>query len=310
MDISTKNRMEEIRNKIQNSTYEELMNTKIIEEDKAIESGIGDLTIYYVPKEYLHDLQLTLNETIQLRRSKKEIDNQRRRREDDEAIEWGSSRYHDYGNFEKRPETPEQRARRLKAESKMREAKKRIEKRNIKNKPNNKRKIKKSKENRGKKIRTVLISLGLGTIATIGAFQGISAIQADTNDYNNTATTVVDLDENQISKKAEEELKQKLADAIGVDPEEISFSVSRPDSSTTITEINTQNENFRRVEDGRGINEGNMPGDISRLITEMKNVHSREDAIRVLSKIENKSISYKDGKLEGNRQTEREGEER
>ena len=123
MDISTKNRMEEIRNKIQNSTYEELLNTKIIEEDKAIESGFRNLIIYYVPKEYLHDLQLTLNETIQLRRSKKEVEAQKRRREDDEAIKWGSKNYpkgYELGNFEKRPETPEARARRLKAESKMR----------------------------------------------------------------------------------------------------------------------------------------------------------------------------------------------
>ena len=246
MEPKTLEMIEKVKRKIENASYDELKNIVIKQGDFGI-YGKGNKTIYFIPKEYYFDLYYTLNETMQLRRSKKEVEDQERREKDDEAIECGSSRYHDYGNFEKRPETPEQRARRLKAESKMREAKKRIEKRNIKNKPNNKRKIKKSKENRGKKIRTVLISLGLGTIATIGAVHGISAIQADTNDYNNTATTVVDLDENQISKKAEEELKQKLADAIGVDPKEISFSVSNPDSSTTITEINTQDENFRRV---------------------------------------------------------------
>lgn len=304
MDEYVVKKVQEIKNKIRNCTHEELYNI-VIEEGEFGMSGINGKNKYTIPSEFYDDIKRALDEEKLLREVKYrgaddslfEIVNNRRTVGDD-VLE----------NF---IETDEQIKGKRELQRNARQARKKNEKRNIKKKTNkskNKPKFDKAKEKKGKKIRTLVLAIGMTSVAAIGAMHGISEIQADAKAYNNTAATVEGLDENQIYNKAEEELKQKIANAIGVKPEDIRLVLEHLDSTTTVTKIKAGDKTFEWTEDKRGINTGNMSGKISKMISGLKNARDRKSAIRVLSEVENNDISFEDGKLTNEKSDD--GEER
>lgn len=315
MDAYTEKRMKEIKKQIQNSTLEELLNTQILEEEKAIEAGNTRERIFYAPNKYLHDLRLTLNETIQRRKSKEEIEKKQRKTKDDEAMELGSSNYrrkdHNFATFE---ETDEERLRRIKARNQLNRTiknirKKRDEKEKIKSAPRktkNNNRFNKSKNKTGKKIRNIFLALAVSGIAITGVAQGISTAHANSREYDYIASTVENLDENQIAQKAENILKEEISKATGENIENISFSDSWRDSSSHIAKIKAGNQEFRYLDDLRGgdvFGENTMSNNIFKLVLEMNNAKGkdRKEVIEALRKSmnfsKNKNIRIENGKL-------------
>lgn len=306
MDKSVQSRVEEIKNKIRTCTDEELENIFIEEGNpKVINIGDSKKIVYSVPIEYLHDLQLTINEEKEHRNIKfrKEnigvmgIVNNVPRLTSDE--------------LDKYVETDEQRKRRREIQRKTR--RKRGLKTNIRNKP--KKETKKNKY-KGKKLKMIIATIGIGTAATIGIANGIAGMTANAREYDQVAATVQDLSEDQIVKKAEKILEKEISEATGERTEDISISDGWNDSSTYVTTVTAGENMYKYVKDYRGANEGTTSKSISNLISEIKNTNgSREKAITSLKDAkkfkEKYKITVKDGKLvEQERNKNYEGEER
>lgn len=305
MDRNIQKRIEEIRRIIENSTYEELKNIRILEENKAIAGVKNDVTIFYVPKEYVHDLKLSVNETMQLRRSKNETEKEKREQEEDIALNLGSSNYRKthtdvLDNFS---ENGKYYHKKIRSDRKARTKRKNIKKK-VTN--NNRSKFNKAKEKKIKKIRNIIIALAIsGTAINVAATQ-ISKAKADAEEYNYVASTVENLNEDDIAKKAEEILKEEISKATGEKVEDISFSDSWTDSSTHIAKIEAGGQEYRYVEDLRGgdvFGNNTMSKNIYNLILEMNNAKGkdRKEVIRALKDSMNfssrKDIVLKGGKL-------------
>ena len=306
MDENTKKMIEKIKSKIENATYDELKDI-IIEEGNFGIYGKEDKTIYTVPGEYYYDLYYTLNETKQLRSIKN-------RSEDDEAIELGSSNYKRVSKdvlekFSPRVETPEERAKRLKFESKRRKAKRKYEKRKIRSaiqKSKNSNTFNKAKNKNGKKIMQIIAAIGLSAVAITGAVQGISKAYADSKDYDYVASTVENLNEDEIAKKAEIMLKEEISKATGENIENISFLDDWRGSSLHFAQIKAGNQEYRYIDDLRGgdvFGENTMSKNLFKLVLEMNNAKGkgRREVIEALKNSmnfsKNKDIKVKDGKL-------------
>lgn len=312
MDKPTEKWIEEIKSKIENSTNEELMDIELEEGKKFGIYGKGNKTIYSIPREYFYDLKLTLNETLQFRKIEESEANKKRMIDDDVAIRLGSSQYRRIPNevLNNFDESDEVRKKSRELQRKARQIRRKNQKRDIKNKPQkpkkNTRRFKKTQNKTGKKIRNIIIALGLSTVLITSGAQGISRAYADSMDYDYVASTVENLNDDEIAKKAENMIKEEISKATGEKVEDISISDSWRDSSSYVTKIRAGEQEYTYLEDLRGgdiFGENTMSKSIYQLVSEMNNVKGkdRKEVIKALKKSmdfsKNKDIEVKNGKL-------------
>lgn len=185
-------------------------------------------------------------------------------------------------------------------------------KRNIKNKPQRMKKIKRFIPVLKKGLR-VLVALGLATTAVLGGVKATSDVAKDINDYKNVEASVEGWSEEQIGKEAESELKEMISEATKVNEDEISFSDEWETPSTNLStytvKVKAGEKEYNHISERRDLfrfnNNSTLSGKIADLISKMKNAEGREDAIKALKDIKNFSDTY-ELKVEDNKLIEEE----
>ncbi len=310
MERNVEKIIEQIKNKIRNGSNSVIENIEIKQGEyggKVAVSGRGNKTIYYIPMEYFDDLKRTLDEEIQLRDIKF-------RDETDQAFAIANSGLKkvsksDLENFEQKQETTEEIKERAKREARQRQARRNID---IRNKRIEQRKIKyqkfnKAKDKHGKKIRNVILVLGLGTAAITGAVQGISTMNANAAETNKLNEQYSNLSTEQINEISINNIKDQISEGTNVNKDEIKiYDANRTSSGTEVT-VKIGDEYYTHTndyEDFIDLNDDSLDRNISTLILEIKEADTKQKSIEALKH----SINMKEKskmKIEQNGNTKR-----
>ena len=308
MDPNVKNRVYELLEKFKKMSNNELKNYEIIEGDensKAIPVGIKGKKIVYIPSEFFNMVISARDKALESREFNAKnaeafkLANSRVNREErEDAI----------NNFDE-TRTQEQISQKARLDAKGRRARINIAKkreqqehREIKQK-----KFNNAREKHGKKIRNVILVLGLGTAAITGAVQGISSLNANAAETNKLNEQYGNLSIEQINDISINNIKDQISEETKSNKEDISiFNANRTSSGTEVT-VKIGDEYYTHTndyEDFIDLNDDSLDRNISTLILEIKEADTKQKSIEALKH----SINMKEKskmKIEQNGNTKR-----
>ena len=286
MDPNVKNRVYELLEKFKKMSNNELKNYDIIKGDensKAIPVGIKGKKIVYIPSEFFNMVISARDKALESREFNAKnaeafkLANSRVNREErEDAI----------NNFDE-TRTQEQISQKARLDAKGRRARINIAKkreqqehREIKQK-----KFNNAREKHGKKIRNVILVLGLGTAAITGAVQGISSLNANAAETNRLNEQYSNLSTEQIKEISMNNIKDQISEGTNANKDDIKiYDAKRTSQGTEVTvkigdEYYTHTNEYKEFVD---FNDDSLDRNISTLILEIKEADTKQKSIEAL----------------------------